>query len=92
MCFSMVVEADGGGVRAAGANDGEGIAGFLSRYEEAGRAEGAGDVDDLARQGGELVGAVWGSGGTGERGYGAFRLAVCRHDVCERMREKTKIL
>ena len=46
--FAVEVEADGGGLRTAAADDGERVVGFFPRDEEARGREGARDVDDLA--------------------------------------------
>ena len=80
MGVPVEVEADWGGVRAAGADDGEGVAGFDASDEEARRREGAWNVDDLAGEGGQFVRAVGGSWGAGEGGEGVICwVAVCCH-------------
>ena len=85
MGFAVEVEANGGGVRASRADDGEGFGGFGAGDEEAGRGEGAGDVDDFAGEGGELVGVVGGSRGAGEGCdlVGCWVPVCCHCERCE---------
>ena len=62
MRFSMIVKANRRARRATGSDDGECVFGFFAGDEEASGGLRAGDVDDLAGEGGEGVGGVRGAG------------------------------